>query len=109
MGATALSAQQPAAFNADARKTEVSFVAPTVLRNISTVPRTVEVNLTAAPTRLSLRPGVTTDVFAYNGQIPGPTLDIREGDHVIIHFENKLSEPTTVHWHGLHIPADADG
>ena len=107
--ATALSAQQPVARDADARKAEVSFVAPTVLRNISTLPRTVEVNLTAAPTRLSLRPGVTSDVFAYNGQIPGPTLDIREGDHVVIHFENKLNEPTTVHWHGLHIPANQDG
>jgi bilirubin oxidase len=34
---------------------------------------------------------------------------VKEGDSVIIHFQNKLKEPTTVHWHGLHIPADADG
>ncbi len=108
-GATALSAQQPTAHDAGARTPEVSFVAPTVFRNISTLPRTVEINLTAAPARISLRPGVTTDAFAYNGQIPGPTLDIREGDHVIIHFQNNLSEPTTVHWHGLHIPANQDG
>ncbi len=109
LDAATVSAQQPVARDADARKAEVGFVAPTLLQNISTLPRTVEVNLTAEPAKISLRPGVTTDVFAYNGQIPGPTLDIREGDHVIIHFTNKLSEPTTVHWHGLHIPAVADG
>jgi len=109
IAATALFAQQPVAHEAGARTPEVSFVAPTVLQNISNLPRTVEVNLTAAPAKISLRPGVTTDVFAYNGQIPGPTLDVREGDHVIIHFQNKLNEPTTVHWHGLHIPAHQDG
>jgi bilirubin oxidase len=48
-------------------------------------------------------------VLAYNGSVPGPTLEVNEGDRVIIHFENKLSVPTTVHWHGLHIPFDSDG
>ena len=41
--------------------------------------------------------------------MPGPTLEFREGDHVVIHFHNNLPEPTTIHWHGLHIPASADG
>ena len=86
-----------------------ALMAPSVLKNISSVPHVVEVNISAAPARMSLQPGVTTDVFAYNGQIPGPTLDVSEGDSVIIHFQNKLSEPTTVHWHGLHIPAEQDG
>ena len=72
-------------------------------------PRTVEVTLTAAPARLSLVPGRSTDVFAYNGQVPGPTLEFREGDRVVIHFRNNLPETSTIHWHGLHIPASADG
>lgn len=71
--------------------------------------RTIELSLTAAPTRLSLQPGRSTEVMAYNGQIPGPTLELREGDRVTIHFKNELPEPTTIHWHGLHIPASADG
>ena len=71
--------------------------------------RTVELTLTAAPTRLTLRPGTPSDVFAYNGQVPGPTLELREGDRVVIHFRNELSEPSTIHWHGLHIPASHDG
>src|SRR5688572_32331230 len=71
--------------------------------------RTVEVTLTASPARLTLQPGVTSDVFAYNGRVPGPTLEFREGDRVVVHFRNELTEPSTIHWHGLHIPASADG
>ncbi len=82
---------------------------PPPLINRSTAPNTVEVTLTAAPTRLTLVPGVETDAYAYNGSVPGPTLDLREGDRVIVHVRNELPEPTTVHWHGLHIPWHADG
>ena len=82
---------------------------PPLLVNVSKLPKTVEVNLTAAVTTLSLQPGVKSEVFAYNGHVPGPTLDVREGDHVIIHFKNNLPEPTTVHWHGIHLPVESDG
>jgi FtsP/CotA-like multicopper oxidase with cupredoxin domain len=82
---------------------------PPVLLNISKRPRTVEVNITASVTRLTLTPGVTSEVFAYNGHVPGPTLELREGDHVIVHFRNALPEPTTVHWHGIHLPVESDG
>lgn len=83
--------------------------APPALVNISKKPKTVEVNITAAVTTLSLQSGVPTEVFAYNGHVPGPTLDVREGDHVIVHFRNDLPEPTTVHWHGIHLPFESDG
>ncbi len=86
-----------------------TLVSPPVLVNVSRVPHTVEVNLTAGPSRIALLPGHVTDAFAYNGSVPGPTLDVREGDKVIIHFTNNLAEKTTIHWHGLHIPADMDG
>ncbi|MDB4881488.1 MAG: multicopper oxidase family protein, partial [Gemmatimonadetes bacterium] len=82
---------------------------PPVLRNISRAPRTVEVVLTASVVRLELAPGKVTEAYAYNGSVPGPTLDVHEGDRVIIHFRNELPEPTTIHWHGLHIPASMDG
>lgn len=86
-----------------------SLVAPPVLQNLSTVRGVVELTLTAAPARLSLVPGIVSDVYAYNATVPGPTLVVREGDRVIIHFHNALPEPSTVHWHGVHVPADADG
>ena len=71
--------------------------------------RVVELTLTAAPARLALRPGVLTDVYAYNGRVPGPTLELREGDRVVVHFRNALSESSTIHWHGIHLPFTADG
>jgi len=86
-----------------------TLTAPAILKNLSSTPGVVELRLTAAPARVSLQPGVLTDVFAYNGTVPGPTLELREGDRVTIHFRNELPEPTTVHWHGLNLPADADG
>src|SRR5689334_18268111 len=90
-------------------RVDVEAANPPLLPNISKLPHTVEVNLTAAVTRISLQPHVTTEAFAYNGHVPGPTLDVREGDHVIIHFRNELPEATTVHWHGIHLPFESDG
>jgi FtsP/CotA-like multicopper oxidase with cupredoxin domain len=86
-----------------------TLTVPPVLEDRSAEPDTVEVTLTAGPIRLSLVPGVETDAFAYNGMVPGPTLEVREGDRLVVHVRNELPEPTTVHWHGLHIPFHADG
>jgi FtsP/CotA-like multicopper oxidase with cupredoxin domain len=85
------------------------LTAPPVLKIRSPEPKTVEVRLTAAPGRLRLVSGAVTDVWAYNGTIPGPTLEAREGDRVIVHFRNNLPEPSTIHWHGIHLPANMDG
>src|SRR5688572_30204555 len=82
---------------------------PAVLVNESRTPRTVEVTITAEPTLLSIVPGVKTTAYAYNGRVPGPTLEAYEGDRVIVHFHNRLPEPTTIHWHGMHLPAKFDG
>ena len=75
----------------------------------ATRPNTVQVELTASVIRLSLVPGAMTEVYAYNGQIPGPVLEFKEGDRVTVHFRNNLPEATTVHWHGLHLPFVSDG
>lgn len=85
------------------------FAEPAVLENESSEPHTVEVTLTAALTRLELVDGAETEVFAYNGQVPGPTIEAHEGDRVIVHFRNELPEATTIHWHGIHLPFHADG
>jgi FtsP/CotA-like multicopper oxidase with cupredoxin domain len=71
--------------------------------------RTVELTLTAAPARLALRDDVSTEVWAYNGTVPGPTLELREGDRVVVHFRNALPEPSTIHRHGLSLPFVSDG
>lgn len=48
-------------------------------------------------------------VWAYNGQVPGPTLRVRLGDTVRVRFKNALPQPTTIHWHGVRVPNGMDG
>ena len=47
--------------------------------------------------------------WGYNGSVIGPTIEVVEGDRVRIIVQNNLSDPTTVHWHGLHVPIEMDG
>lgn len=47
--------------------------------------------------------------WGYNGSIIGPTIEAVEGDRVRIIVENQLPEPTSMHWHGLHVPIEMDG
>lgn len=68
-----------------------------------------EFTLTAAPARWELRPGLVTDVFAYEGQVPGPEIRVTRGDRLKVTLRNELDEPTTIHWHGVRVPADMDG
>jgi bilirubin oxidase len=86
-----------------------SWTAPELLADISTEPGVREFTLTASPTRLEFVPGKPTEAWAYNGTVPGPTIELREGDRVTVHFHNKLTQTSTVHWHGLHLPAGSDG
>ncbi len=53
--------------------------------------------------------GKTTKAIAINGEVPGPTLHFKEGDHVTINVTNHLNEGTSVHWHGLIVPWQMDG
>ncbi len=73
------------------------------------VPR--ETRLRAAPDTVQLvpTPHPPTDVWAFDGQVPGREIRARQGDRVRIALENGLAEETTVHWHGLRVPNDMDG
>jgi FtsP/CotA-like multicopper oxidase with cupredoxin domain len=66
-------------------------------------------NLTASPVKWEVSPGTTVDAFAYNGQVPGPQIRIKEGDRVRIILKNELNESTAIHWHGVEVPNDMDG
>lgn len=54
-------------------------------------------------------PGKTTPTWGVNGAYLGPTLHASRGDRVRINVTNGLPEATTLHWHGMHLPARADG
>ncbi|MEH3137466.1 MAG: multicopper oxidase domain-containing protein [Mycolicibacterium neoaurum] len=56
-----------------------------------------------------IQPGVRTATWGFNGSILGPTLRARRGEQVAVRVQNELAEPTTVHWHGMHVPAQSDG
>lgn len=71
--------------------------------------RVRELTLIARPGRWELVRGVTVDTWAYNGQVPGPLIRATEGDTVRVTLVNELPEPTTIHWHGGHVPSAADG
>lgn len=68
-----------------------------------------EFRLTAEPVKREFAPGMTVNCWGYNGTTPGPTIEAAEGDHVRFLVTNKLPEHTTIHWHGILLPAGMDG
>src|SRR6266566_2640043 len=87
---------------------------PVVTPNGSTLAWTMEdgfktFHLVAEPVKREFAPGMVINCWGYNGQSPGPTIEVVEGDRVRIYVTNKLPEPTSVHWHGILLPNGMDG
>src|SRR5712691_11116131 len=78
----------------------------TAYTQIATAP---DYSLRIAPLRLELAPGRVIETFGYNGAVPGPPLRLREGRQVSIDLRNDTDVDDIVHWHGLYLPAEADG
>ena len=73
-------------------------------------PDVVEVVLVASVHRVRLaKHGPRTEAWTYNGITPGPRIEAEVGNTLIVHFFNFLPEETTVHWHGVEVPAAMDG
>jgi FtsP/CotA-like multicopper oxidase with cupredoxin domain len=68
-----------------------------------------EFHLIAEPVKREIAPGMVANLWGYNGQSPGPTIECVEGDKVRIFVTNKLPEHTTIHWHGILLPNGMDG
>ena len=68
-----------------------------------------EFHLVAEPVVREIAPGMKAQLWGYNGQSPGPTIEVVEGDRVRIFVTNKLPEHTTIHWHGQRLPNGMDG
>jgi len=84
----------------------------------------IEIELTARPTKVSILPGQATRVWSYQAQLLngpkdvvqnlddtylGPIFRLQRGQKVRVHFRNEINEKSIVHWHGLHVPEEADG
>lgn len=82
---------------------------PPVAEDHDPDPDVVEVHLSAAPTLVDWHRDTTTEQWAFNGTVPGPRIEIVQGQTLKVVFENRLSEDTTIHWHGLRIDNAMDG
>ena len=68
-----------------------------------------EFHLVAEPVIREIAPGMQANLWGYNGQSPGPTIEVVEGDRVRMFVTNRLPEHTSVHWHGQRLPNGMDG
>jgi len=68
-----------------------------------------EFHLVAEPVVREIAPGMKANLWGYNGQSPGPTIEVVEGDKVRIFVTNRLPESTSMHWHGQVLPNGMDG
>ena len=97
------------------RRPEASALAR--LQDQNPDPRITEVTLIAGAGETQYLPGKTLGIWGYRDgavasavtTVPGPVLEVRKGDRVIVHYVNELPVETTVHWHGLRLPNASDG
>ncbi len=83
---------------------------PPLLEDQNPADDVAEFYLKAQKSTKAFFPGVETETFGYNGDYLGPVIKVKKGDQVKVHIENGLgNEDTTVHWHGLEVPGNADG
>lgn len=68
-----------------------------------------EFHLIAEPVIREIAPGMKAHLWGYNGQSPGPTIEVVEGDRVRLFVTNRLPEHTSIHWHGQRLPNGMDG
>ena len=69
----------------------------------------IPVSLEAGEFDWEFRPGIQTRAWGFGRQVPGPVIEARVGDVLEVRLENRLPEPTAIHWHGLRLPAVMDG
>jgi FtsP/CotA-like multicopper oxidase with cupredoxin domain len=86
------------------------FVAPDIPKLPFKVENGVKVfELVSMPVQQEFHPGIFMNVFGYNGSMPGPTIEVNQGDRVRIVVTNELPEDTFLHWHGFELPIQYDG
>ena len=82
---------------------------PPLLENPDASGETASFTMDVQQGDMSFFPGNKTATMGYNGNFLGPTIRVRNGQRFRINVNNRLPEVTTLHWHGLHVPAQWDG
>jgi len=85
------------------------IIGGTILKDQNPAPDVVEVTLEARALKHQLTPKHKFEIYGYNGMLPGPIIEAKIGDELIVHLTNNLPEPTTIHWHGQRVPEAMDG
>jgi manganese oxidase len=90
------------------------FSAPVVTTEVGDLAYTMDgatkvFQLVAEVLRQKIHPGKTIDAWGFNGSAPGPTIQVNQGDHVRVIFDNHLPEPSSIHWHGFEDMVGYDG
>ena len=94
-----------------ARSTEYT---PVITTEVGDLPYTLDGNtkvfhLIAEVVKQPIHPDKTIDAWGFNGSAPGPTIQVRQGDHVRVIFDNHLPEASSIHWHGFEDMVGYDG
>ena len=72
-------------------------------------PSAPDITLDIAPYLLEASPKHRFQTIAYNGQVPGPLLRMKQGREITVEVHNRSADPEVVHWHGLFLPSEIDG
>jgi spore coat protein A len=112
-GCSTGSPEQTAVLLASALPTPERFLVPLevppVLRPTSTAGGVTRYTVVQRRAALEILPGLKTEVYGYDGLLPGPTIRARRGERLVVTHRNTLDVPTVVHLHGGHTPAASDG
>jgi FtsP/CotA-like multicopper oxidase with cupredoxin domain len=87
---------------------------PVITTDVGDLPYTTDgstkvFHLVAEVLRQKIHPDKTIDAWGFNGSAPGPTIQVNQGDHVRVIFDNHLPEPSSIHWHGFEDMVGDDG
>jgi FtsP/CotA-like multicopper oxidase with cupredoxin domain len=91
-----------------------AFNTPVITPDVGDLPYSMDgstkvFRLTAQVVKQQIAPNKTIDLWGFNGSAPGPTIQVTNGDHVRVIFENQLPEPSSIHWHGFEDLIGYDG
>lgn len=94
---------------AQAKEFTTQLPIPPLLKNLDQTGKDAVFALDVQQGAMNFFPGKSTNTLGYNGNFLGPTIRVRNGQPFRIKVNNTLQQTTTLHWHGLHVPAKWDG